>query len=104
MLEATENAVEPEDDREPGDGEIRCHRTKRVGAIMSFNPFGDEVGDFIEQNITKESWDEWMELSIKVINELRLDLGDEKGQRAYDEHMRDFLNLPGHFFENKTYE
>jgi Fe-S cluster biosynthesis and repair protein YggX len=104
MLEATESAVELEDDREPGDGEIRCHRTKRVGAVMSFNPFGDEVGDFIEQNITKESWDEWMELSIKVINELRLDLGDANGQRAYDEHMRDFLNLPAHFFEHKTYE
>ncbi len=104
MLEATESVVEPEDDREPGEGEIRCHRTKRVGAVMTFDPFGDEVGAFIQKNITQESWEGWMELSIKVINELRLDLGDAKGQRTYDEHMRDYLNLPAHFFEDKTYE
>jgi Fe-S cluster biosynthesis and repair protein YggX len=104
MLEATESIAEPEEDREPGEGEIRCHRTKRVGAVMTFDPFGDEVGAFIQQNITQESWEGWMELSIKVINELRLDLGDVKGQRTYDEHMRDYLNLPGHFFESKVYD
>ncbi len=94
---------EPEDDRVPGPDEVRCSRTKKIGARLSFNPFNDEVGAFIEENISQESWEEWMEMSIKVINELRLDLGDAAGQRAYDEHMRDFLNLPGHFFENKTY-
>ena len=103
LLEATEALDEPEDEGEPGEGEIRCHRNKRIGKQMTFNPFGDEVGTFIEENITQESWEEWMELSIKIINELRLDLGDPKGQQTYDEHMRDFLNLPPHFFENKEY-
>lgn len=103
LLEATEAYEEPEDDREPGEGEVRCHRTKRVGKKLTFNPFGDEVGAFIEANITQESWEEWMELSIKIINELRLDLGDPKGQKTYDDHMKDYLNLPAHFFENKDY-
>ena len=98
LLEATEAMQEPEDDREPGAGEIRCHRTKRVGLKMSFNPFNNDVGAFIESNISKESWEEWMELSIKIINELRLDLGDPKGQQTYDEHMKDFLNLPETLF------
>ena len=104
MLEATEEAREPEDDREPEEGEIRCHRSNRIGTAMTFNPFGDDVGAFIEQKISHESWEEWMELSIKIINELRLDLGDPKGQQTYDEHMRDFLKLPAHFFENKSYD
>ena len=39
-----------------------------------------------------------MEMSIKVINELRLDLGDPEGQRTYEDHMRDYLNLPATLF------
>lgn len=88
----------PEDDREPGEGELRCVRSGRVGKVMSFKPFESEVGDFIIANVSQESWEGWMEMSIKVINELRLDLGDPAGQRAYDEHMRDYLNLPHELF------
>ena len=65
---------------------------------MDFDPFGDAVGAWIQENISKESWEDWMEMSIKVINELRLDLGDPYGQRTYDEHLRDFLAVPGHLF------
>ncbi len=88
----------PEDDREPEEGEIRCLRSGRIGAKMEFNPFGDEIGAFIEAQISKESWEEWMELSIKLINEFRLDLGDPQSQRVYDEHMREFLKLPEELF------
>ena len=90
--------VEPEDDREPGEGEVRDLRTRRIGKQMKFNPFGNALGEFIQAHISQESWDAWMEMSIKVINELRLDLGDPDGQKAYDDHMRDFLCLPAHLF------
>ena len=33
------------------------------------------------------------DLSIKVINELRLDLSSEFGQAEYDRHMREFLGF-----------
>ena len=65
---------------------------------MLDNPFDDELGTFIQENISQESWEGWMEMSIKVINELRLDLGDPEGQQSYEEHMRDYLNLPDHLF------
>jgi len=65
---------------------------------MEFQPFENAVGDYISAHISKESWDEWIEMSIKVINELRLDLGDPEGQETYDEHMTAFLNLPDHLF------
>ena len=32
-------------------------------------------------------------MGTKVINELRLPLGDPKARKAYDDHMVDFLNL-----------
>ena len=95
-------APDPDAGREPGPDELRCIRTRRIGARMTFDPFGDATGAFIQENVCQESWEAWMEMSIKVINELRLDLGDPSGQQAYDEHMRDFLNLPGHLFEKAS--
>ncbi|MCB9549521.1 MAG: Fe(2+)-trafficking protein [Myxococcales bacterium] len=91
-------AAPADDDREPGEDEVRCVRTRRIGKRMRFDPFGDAVGAFIQANVSQESWDAWMEMSIKVINELRLDLGDAAGQRTYDEHMQAFLNLPADLF------
>lgn len=90
---------DPDADREPEDDEVRCIRSRRIGKKMTFDPFGDAIGAFIQTHVSQDSWDAWMEMSIKVINELRLDLGDPSGQRVYDEHMRDFLNLPPHLFE-----
>jgi Fe-S cluster biosynthesis and repair protein YggX len=92
------------DTREPGEGEVRDLRTGRVGRRMKFDPFGDEVGQFIFANVSEESWRDWMEMSIKVVNELRLDLGDPEAQRTWDVHMRDYLNLPASLFEQKAYD
>jgi hypothetical protein len=42
-----------------------------------------------------------MEMSIKVINELRLDLGDADGQTQYEQNMKTFLNLPDELFKGR---
>lgn len=98
-------AGEPVDDgREPGEGELRDARTGRVGDIMRFDPFPDDpVGAWIYGHISQESWDAWMEMSTKIINELRLDLADPEAQRTYDLHMKDFLLIPEALFEGKEY-
>jgi Fe-S cluster biosynthesis and repair protein YggX len=83
-----------EEEREPGEGEIKCIRSGRLGQKMKLNPFDDEIGDFIVEHVSQEGWEDWIEMSIKVINELRLDLGDPEHQAVYDRHMRDYLNLP----------
>ncbi len=100
MIEVMNAAAgdDPDAGREPGEGEVRCARTGRIGEAMTMNPFGDAVGGWIQGHISKQSWDDWMEMSIKVINELRLDLGDPMGQKAYDDHMRDFLNIPASLY------
>lgn len=85
--------------REPNDDEVRCIRSGRIGKRMRFDPFDDEVGAFILSHISQESWEGWMEMSIKVINELRLDLGDVEHQLVYEQHMRDYLKLPDTLFD-----
>jgi Fe-S cluster biosynthesis and repair protein YggX len=57
-------------------------------------PLGDELGKRIYETVCAECWNYWLRnLSIKVINEMRLDLSTERGQEIYDQIMRETLGL-----------
>jgi tetratricopeptide (TPR) repeat protein len=57
-------------------------------------PLSDEIGQRIQAMVCAECWNEWLRnYSIKVINELRLDLSTERGQEEYDRYMKEFLGL-----------
>ena len=44
--------------------------------------------------ICADCWNDWLRnYSIKVINELRLDLSSEYGQEEYDKYMREFFGF-----------
>ena len=79
-----------------GTGGMRC---QRPGCMLGTRarqlpapPFKDELGKKIFENICADCWSEWVRnYSIKVINELRLDLSSERGQAEYARHMHEFL-------------
>ena len=57
-------------------------------------PMNDDLGRRIQANICADCWTEWFRnYSIKVINEMRLDLSTEKGQEVYDQIMREFMGF-----------
>lgn len=57
-------------------------------------PIQDEIGERIRETVCTACWTVWFkDQSIKVINELRLDLSSEFGQQEYDKHMREFLGF-----------
>ena len=57
-------------------------------------PMKDELGQRIYQTVCADCWNDWLRnYSIKVINELRLDLSTERGQEEYDRYMREYLGL-----------
>jgi tetratricopeptide (TPR) repeat protein len=67
-------------------------RARQLGAP----PMKDAIGQRIYETVCAECWNEWLRnFSIKVINELRLDLSTERGQEEYDRYMREFLGLEG---------
>jgi Fe-S cluster biosynthesis and repair protein YggX len=84
-------------DEGPGTG-FRCQRPgcmegKRARQLPA-PPVPDEVGERIYQTVCAGCWNLWFrDLSIKVINELRLDLSSEFGQHEYDRHMHEFLGF-----------
>ncbi len=54
----------------------------------------DELGQRVFESICADCWNEWLRgFSIKVINELRLDLSTEQGQAEYDRIMREFFGI-----------
>jgi len=76
-----------------GEGQVLDARTGRVGTRLPRPPFRNRLGQLIQENVSAESWREWIGMGTKVINELRLPLHDPSAQRVYDQHMIDFLNL-----------
>lgn len=89
--------VAVEDDGTPGTG-FRCQRpgcmegkrAKQLGA----QPLPDAIGARIQNDVCSACWMLWFkDLSIKVINELRLDLSSEGGLFEYDRNMREYMGF-----------
>jgi Fe-S cluster biosynthesis and repair protein YggX len=57
-------------------------------------PIPDAIGQRIYESVCADCWTDWFRnYSIKVINELRLDLSTEHGQEEYDKYMRGFFGF-----------
>lgn len=67
--------------------------TGRAGTKLARPPFKGPVGQWIFENITRETFDAWIAQGTKVINELRLDLSRDEDAAQYDQHMREFLGI-----------
>jgi len=80
------------------EGSFRCQRPGcshgSRGRQLPRPPIKGEIGRRIHETVCAECWNDWLRnYSIKVINELRLDLSTERGQEEYDRYMREFLGL-----------
>jgi Fe-S cluster biosynthesis and repair protein YggX len=80
-------------------GAFICQRTGRPGNKLASPPFKGPIGQWIFENITAETWKQWIGQGTKVINELRLDFSRDKDQETYDQHMREFLGIDAEVLE-----
>lgn len=80
-------------------GAFVCQRTGRPGTKMPRAPFKGPIGEWIQQNISKETFDTWIGQGTKVINEMRLDLSREQDEATYDQHMREYLGIDDELYE-----
>jgi Fe-S cluster biosynthesis and repair protein YggX len=81
-----------------GEGGFRCQRPGCSAGAHAHQlrtpPMKDEIGRRIYETVCADCWTDWLKnYSIKVINELRLDLSTERGQEEYDRYMREFLGI-----------
>ncbi|HLO40269.1 MAG TPA: Fe(2+)-trafficking protein [Phycisphaerales bacterium] len=83
-------------------GTFMCKRTGKPGNKLARAPFRGPIGQWIFDNISKETWDAWIGQGTKVINELRLDLSSEEGANTYDRHMREYLGIDDDLYADLT--
>lgn len=74
-------------------GSFVCQRTGRPGSQLPDPPMRGPVGQWIYDNISAETWRDWIGQGTKVINELRLDFSREEDQNTYDMYMREYLGI-----------
>jgi Fe-S cluster biosynthesis and repair protein YggX len=74
-------------------GAFMCRKTGRPGHQMPKPPFKGAVGKWISENISEQTWQEWIKQGTKVINELRLDLSKDQDAETYDRYMREYLGI-----------
>jgi tetratricopeptide (TPR) repeat protein len=79
-------------------GGFRCQRPGCYAGARARQlpkpPMNDETGRRIYESVCADCWNDWLRnFSIKVINEMRLDLSREEHQELYDRYMCEFLGL-----------
>jgi len=100
LVELGQPAPEPKRETESAAGAdgFHCQRPGCVAGAYARRldkpPLPDDMGRQIQERICADCWEYWFRnLSIKVINEMRLDLSTEKGQEVYDQIMKETLGL-----------
>jgi Fe-S cluster biosynthesis and repair protein YggX len=62
---------------------VQCVKLGREAEGLEKPPLKGELGQRVFENVSKEAWRMWLEHSKMLINEFRLDLMSEAGQRIW---------------------
>jgi len=62
---------------------VQCVRLGEESEGLERAPFKGELGQRIYDNVSQQAWRAWLEHSKMLINEFRLDLTSEQGQRLW---------------------
>lgn len=78
---------------DPSQDLVFCKRAHKWATPAQNVPWGGTLGAEIRANVCEETWREWLNMEVMVINELRLNFMDPKSQDILIGHMREFLCL-----------
>jgi len=62
---------------------VHCVKLGREAEGLERPPFKGEFGQKIFENVSKEAWRTWIEHSKMLVNEYRLDLTSDQGQKIW---------------------
>lgn len=70
---------------------VECVKLGREAEGLDKPPFKGELGQKVFETVSKEAWRQWLEHSKMLINEYRLDLVSEQGQRIWMTELEKFF-------------
>ena len=62
---------------------VHCVKFGKEMEALDRPPFRGEMGQKVFENVSKEAWRMWLEHSKMIVNEYRLDLTSESGQKIW---------------------
>jgi Fe-S cluster biosynthesis and repair protein YggX len=71
---------------------VHCVKLGRDAEGLDFPPYPGALGKRIYEQVSKDAWQEWLEHQKRLINEMRLNLADQKARQYLAEQMEQ------HFF------
>lgn len=94
--------VETTDAGPAPDGSFIDSVSGKPGTKMTRPPFRGGVGAWIQENVSKQTFDEWIGMGTKIINELKLDLSRDEHDAVYDYGMRLYLGITDEIYRRVT--
>ncbi len=70
---------------------VQCIKLGKEAEGLDKPPFKGELGQRVYDSVSKEAWRQWLEHSKMLINEYRLDLVSEHGQRVWMTELEKFF-------------
>lgn len=70
---------------------VQCVKLKKEAQGLDFPPYPGELGTKIWQSVSKEAWQQWVDVQTRLVNENRLNLADARARKYLKEQMQQFL-------------
>jgi len=70
---------------------VQCTHLGREAEGLEKPPYPGDLGIRLYEQISKESWQQWLERSVMIINEYQLNSADIENQKLIEKHMVGFL-------------
>lgn len=74
--------------------QVHCVRCDNQGDAISEPLYLGKLEPQVKAAICAPCWAEWVKMRVMVINEYRVNLGEESGRALVKEQMLNFLKLP----------
>ena len=70
---------------------VQCLKLKKEADGLDYPPYPGEMGTRIWQSISKEAWQEWLNVQTRLVNENRLNLADTRARKYLKEQIEKHL-------------
>ena len=74
--------------------QVSCVKCGKTGPPIAVPAYGGKLGEQIKTQVCEPCWKVWMDESVKIINELRLNMSQADDRKKLTDAMKQFLNLP----------
>lgn len=70
---------------------VQCIKLKKEAEGLEFPPYPGETGIKIWHSISKQAWQDWLNVQTRLVNENRLNLADARARKYLKEQMEKYL-------------